>query len=209
LQFGANSEIIFFSEVNMKGCLLRAAATIALFIALYAPAFARRSVDSPVALRNCIQTGATAPVNWQKIDVAGALTLRLPPDMKGNDVRGIESSFREYKNESMQVQVIYEPYDHLAYDERHPEDAKDYQEKVLTIGGKRATCYAYHHTALNHEEYLAELYVGDWENNRVEAIISVKGVDARVFTIASQIFGSVTFHSQMHPTGSRASKRFR
>lgn len=153
-----------------------------------------RAVSIPP--REHVQAEIAIPSTWQKIDIANTFTCYLPPDMKEADVQGVESYFREYRNANMQVQIMYEPYDHLAYEARHPAAAKDYQERRTKIGDQKACYYSYHHTVDGREEYLTELYIGDWADNQVVAVISVHGKDASVLTIAKQIFGSIVFHAK-------------
>src|SRR5262245_15224013 len=73
--------------------------------------------------------------DWKRVDVDGLFFLSLPADMKKQNVRGIDSSVGEYRNERMKVYFDYGIYSN---DLESFSDKPDYKEDLKQIGGRKA-----------------------------------------------------------------------
>lgn len=132
---------------------------------------------------------------WRIVDAEGLFTFSLPPDMKQSDVRGIDSSYREYDNGKLTFSFVYEPNGVLSYGRREMEFGKGFQEVVTDVAGTKAYLFLYERAtdAQNHKTYHADIYLGDFPNARVRLWMWARSTDPNDITIARKIFNSVEF----------------
>lgn len=87
-----------------------------------------------------------APSDWKEIDL-GHFLFHLPPDMKPQEVQGIDSTVWEYGNSSITLTIdwgqypgAFEPY----------RDRPEYKEEWIKVGDKAAHFWSYRDS----EEYI-------------------------------------------------------
>lgn len=139
------------------------------------------------------QNQRSCPGSWERVDANGYFTFCLPPGMTQSNAMGIESFFREYQGSGIRFYFVYKPGDYLAYDARRDAEMRNYREVNLRIDGRKANIRTYRSHEEGHRRYEAELHIGDWQNDRVELLMSVEGNSRDALRVAHIIFRSVEF----------------
>ena len=137
------------------------------------------------------------PSGWRKIDAAGKFSFYLPPDMRDTGVSGIENLHREYTNGHIHVSFDYEPFGHLAYENRARAFGKDFKEIELQVDGKKSFLFVYQSKdRKNRPLQNADLYVGDLPNHEVIVSMLVSSRSPQVVETAKTIFRTIKFSSR-------------
>src|ERR1044072_4378283 len=104
------------------------------------------------------QSEVAAPGGWKRIDANGHFSFYLPPEMKKQDVQGIDSYVEVYSSETMKLNFDYGQYsNHL-----DNEGEEDYQAEMIEIAGRKAKVVTF--TIKNGEpgySYYAGVYFSD------------------------------------------------
>ena len=145
-------------------------------------------------LKNNIPAGQNSvPSSWRKIDANGKCSFYLPPNMRVTET-GIENYHRAYSNGRTHVSFDYEPYGHLAYENRAIAFGKDFQEMELRVDGRKAFMFVHQSKDWkNRRWYNADLYVGDLPNHEVIVSMLVSSRSPQVVEIAKTIFSTIDF----------------
>ena len=114
--------------------------------------------------------------------------------MRDTGSRGIENFHREYTNGRMQVAFDYEPYGHLAYENRAIAFGKDFEETELQVDGKKSFMFVYQSKdRKKRRTYNAVLYVGDLPKSDVLMSMLVTSRSPQVIETARAIFRTIKF----------------
>jgi hypothetical protein len=128
----------------------------------------------------------TIPDGWKKIELK-AFSFYAPPDMKNQNVRGIDSAVWEFRNRRMTVNLDYGMYsDDLEFHKDQPE----YRTEWLRIDGKKAKVA----TLRMSNNYIAAIYfpeVSDGGGTKLTFWASC--VDSAMQESAKKIFLSIKF----------------
>ena len=104
------------------------------------------------------QSEVAAPEGWQRIDAKGRFSFYIPPEMKKQDVHGIDSYVEKYSSDTMRLGFDYGQYsNHL-----DNEGEEDYQAEMIEIDGRNAKLVTF--TIKNGEpgySYYAGVYFSD------------------------------------------------
>jgi hypothetical protein len=92
------------------------------------------------------------------------------------------------------VRLDYEPFGHLAYENRAIAFGKDFQEIELQVDGKKAFLFVYQSKDWkNRRTHNADLYVGDLPNHEVIVSMLVSSRSPQVVETAKAIFRIIKF----------------
>lgn len=137
--------------------------------------------------------GEATPSSWQRVDAKGRFSFYLPPDMKKQDVRGIDSFSWEFGNGRLFVSFDHEPEAVLVYERRENEYGKGYQESEVKVDGRKAFIFVHQDKSQNPNTYNADLFVGDLPKGQVKLHMWSVSTEPADVEIATRIFCSVDF----------------
>jgi hypothetical protein len=138
----------------------------------------------------------TIPDNWKKIDL-DAFSFYAPPDLKNQNVHGIDSAVWEFRTSSMTLNIDYGMYSN---DLKFYEDQPEYQAKWYLIGGKSAKVatlrlsdeYAADHLHKD-QKYVAAVYFPDVASSGTKLTFWAECVDTTTQESAKKILQSIKF----------------
>ena len=133
---------------------------------------------------------APALQEWEKIDVNGLFTFRLPA---GFTKRAGDEARAEYQEGQTRLVYVWGHTESPVFTERLQASMHDYHEAITRMGGKRANIRTYWQTVDDGRIYRAELNVGNWEKGEVQLYMRVESSDPAILDTAREIFKSVSF----------------
>jgi hypothetical protein len=135
---------------------------------------------------------AAAP-SWVTEELWG-FSISVPPGMRRRDMRGTDSSIREYRDSSLLLQVTYGMTGDLPFDLMESKQP-DYREEVVVIHGRKARWCTFRDAGLfggKGNLYVAEMYFIE-PGDRPRPIFFVACDSQAGLEIAKQIFRTVEF----------------
>ncbi len=137
------------------------------------------------------------PRNWKKVEL-GHFSFSIPPDMRDEEVKGIDSAVWQYRSGGMMLMIDYGMYSNSIESYK---GQPDYREEWFLIGGRRAKICTFQldESHMNTEEdrnfpFISAAYfpeVGEGSAAKLSMWVSANGAVEQ--ESAKKIFQSVEF----------------
>ena len=163
----------------------------------------RRSESTTARLLTCAvfllvfaaATGATASLQrdrseWQIIKVEDLLTFQLPKGWTRSS-KNVSDLRDEWRKGGRKLIYRRGHTDSGDYTDRRRSWMNDYQEMTTRIGGQKANVRSFSFIKGAEHRFVAELNIGNWDNNQVQFFMHVEGRDSATVELAREIFKSV------------------